>query len=218
MLLAGPQFAWKMAPRGLLAPLPEGPDRAPRGEDVGRHAWWPPPGAAGTRGLHSSAGLHAVAPGPHTEPRAGPGTAAAPVGSWGWPGRSGRSLGHEGGRALAGMRAPTCQAACSWSVSSFRPGGRELEATAFQGWGRGGPCGGRLGPTLVPLHPRPSCTSSFEARPPSLQNGTCPQGAGETRQLTAEVSPEVTPLPMHRGRRNRLTTQPPGPLVGRNGL
>ena len=31
MLLAGPQFAWKMAPRGLLAPLPEGPDRAPRG-------------------------------------------------------------------------------------------------------------------------------------------------------------------------------------------
>jgi len=121
MLLAGPQFAWKMAARGLLAPLPKGPNRAPWGEDVGRHAWWPCPGAAGTRGLHSSASLHAVAPGPHTEPRAGPGTAAVPVGSWGWLGGSGRSLGLEGGRALAGMRAPTCQAACSWSVSSFRP-------------------------------------------------------------------------------------------------
>lgn len=38
MLLAGPQFAWKMAARGLLAPLPKGPNRAPWGEDVGRHA------------------------------------------------------------------------------------------------------------------------------------------------------------------------------------
>lgn len=134
MLLAGPQFAWKMAARGP----PRKADRAPRGEDVGWHAWWPRPGA-GTRGLHSSAGLDAAAPGPHTEPRAGPGTAAAPAGSWGWLGGSGRSLGHEGWRALAGMRALTRQAACSWNASSFPPRGRELEAARLLGLGPSGP-------------------------------------------------------------------------------
>lgn len=189
MLLAGPQFAWKMAARGLR-PRRRRADRGPRGERM----WGGMLGGLARAGPGAFIPLPAsmpAAPGPHTEPRLGLGPLQRP---WelGLARREWTLTGPRGGRrALAGMRALTRQAACSWS-EFFPPRGRASRP----------PSGAGDGPVRRPAgaHPcAPPATSLLRLfllkLGPFLQNGNCPQRVGEAWQLSAEGSPEVTPSP-----------------------